>query len=570
MMEQQTVLSGRYNKETLNELHDYVTKKDFTSKFQTVNIGSLKALIIDDSGYERAMMKELSKSIGLKEVETASDGIDAINKISRNTYDIILCDYNLGSNQKNGQQVLEEAKMRDFIGLSNIFIIITGDPSIETLMSVIEYQPNDYIVKPISKGVIDTRIRKLLRFRGIYNKIDHSVKKKDWANAIEICDHFLDDTNGEHILTVLNIKGSLYLKIAQYAKARALYEEILGMVKIPWALYGLGVALFYEKDYIKSKETFERLIALNKLYVEAYDWIAKICIELKDTKEAEEMLLTAVRLSPRSIQLARRLAYLALNNGNYDTAVKSFNSAITNGKNSFLRDYKDYIGLSKALISTDEKDKALKTLEMAVKEYKDDRYCLMHTNMIKAVIYLNQGLAEDGKNVLKNALEMYNNMIENVSQEACLDMANALYLYKDKKSFTEIIHTIIGNNTDNESILSTIKQMFNAPDIKDEIDQDIAKIKEKINSICNKCAALVKNGSLPDALKELENTLKVYPQNMTLNLRAASIYIMYMQKQGVNTTMSIQTGVCLNRIKQRENLYQKYLQLSGLYENMLK
>ncbi|MBF0473467.1 MAG: response regulator [Nitrospirae bacterium] len=560
-----TVLSARHNKETLKELREHVSSKDYSAKFQDIDMSALKVLIIDDSGYERAMMKDLSKSLGIKEVETAPDGLSAISKISKMSYDLIFCDDDLGADQKSGQQVLEELKVCEFIGFSNIFIIVTGNATVENIASVIEYQPHDYLIKPLSKGVIDTRIRKILKLRKVYHKIDTAVKKKDLNLAINICDNYLEESNGDNILIFLKIKGTLFIKTGQFATAHAMYDEILGMVKVPWAFLGLGTALFYEKNYSKSLETFQKLIDLNKLFVEAYDWMARIYIEMKDLKTAEDILTQAIKLAPKSVLLLRRLANIAFTNGNYNIAVKSFNSAIFYGKNSFFKDYKDYIGISKALILLNEKDKAIKTLDIASVIYKDDKHCLMHSSAVKAVIYIEQVLEKEAKSALSSALEMYNILIEDVSVEAGIDMTHALYLNKEKQEFLKVIQNIIGNNTDNDSILSIISEKFKDP----EINQIITALKEKVNNLCNTCANLTKSGNLDDALKNIEKALNSYPQNMKLNIQAVTIFIMYMQKQGVNMEFSSKTGSCLNKIKLRDNLIDKYFQLSKLFENLV-
>ncbi|CAK0759075.1 hypothetical protein CCP3SC15_2450004 [Gammaproteobacteria bacterium] len=45
------------------------------------------------------------------------------------SYDIVLCDYNLGDG-RDGMQILEEAKQRHLIGLTTVFVMITAESSI--------------------------------------------------------------------------------------------------------------------------------------------------------------------------------------------------------------------------------------------------------------------------------------------------------------------------------------------------------------------------------------------------------------------------------------------------------
>jgi len=77
------------------------------------------------------------------------------------SFDIVLCDYNLGEG-KDGQQVLEEAKEDSLLPYSSIFIMTTAENSMEMVMGAAEYQPDDYLSKPFTKQVLQTRLKRLL------------------------------------------------------------------------------------------------------------------------------------------------------------------------------------------------------------------------------------------------------------------------------------------------------------------------------------------------------------------------------------------------------------------------
>jgi DNA-binding response OmpR family regulator len=77
-------------------------------------------------------------------------------------YDIILCDYNLGQG-KDGQQVLEEARFREFMSPSTIFVMITAENTMDMFMGVLEYSPDDYLIKPFTKEALGKKLRDLIR-----------------------------------------------------------------------------------------------------------------------------------------------------------------------------------------------------------------------------------------------------------------------------------------------------------------------------------------------------------------------------------------------------------------------
>ena len=94
-------------------------------------------LIIDDFQGMRSMMREMLKSFGAKHIDTASNGNEAVANLEKNKYDVVLCDYNLGIG-RNGQQILEEAKHRDLIGLATAWIIVTAEKTSDLVFGAAE------------------------------------------------------------------------------------------------------------------------------------------------------------------------------------------------------------------------------------------------------------------------------------------------------------------------------------------------------------------------------------------------------------------------------------------------
>jgi DNA-binding response OmpR family regulator len=69
-----------------------------------------------------------------------------------------LCDYNLGGDEKDGQQTLEEMRSRNHIPLETVFILVTGETSYEKVVSAAEYAPDDYVIKPFTYNVLKNRL----------------------------------------------------------------------------------------------------------------------------------------------------------------------------------------------------------------------------------------------------------------------------------------------------------------------------------------------------------------------------------------------------------------------------
>ena len=81
---------------------------------QQVDWSSKNYLIVDDFVGVRQLMRESLRNLGAKNIDQAASGGEAMALLVRSRYDVVLCDFNLGEG-KNGQQVLEEVRVRNLL-----------------------------------------------------------------------------------------------------------------------------------------------------------------------------------------------------------------------------------------------------------------------------------------------------------------------------------------------------------------------------------------------------------------------------------------------------------------------
>ena len=101
-----------------------------------------KILIIDDEAPIRRTLREILEYEKYK-VEEAADGIEGLEKIKSDSFDMILCDIKMPG--KDGIEVLEESlKITD-----TPIVMISGHGNIETAVEAIKIGAFDYISKPL-------------------------------------------------------------------------------------------------------------------------------------------------------------------------------------------------------------------------------------------------------------------------------------------------------------------------------------------------------------------------------------------------------------------------------------
>src|SRR5690606_4005780 len=119
-------------------------------------------LIVDDFDNFILSMRQILRSLGAEHIDSARSGQEAISHCLHTHYDVVLCDYNMGSSQKNGQQVLEELRHRKLRKSTAIFIMVSAEVAKDMVYGALESQPDGYLAKPISQSQLEKRLSLLM------------------------------------------------------------------------------------------------------------------------------------------------------------------------------------------------------------------------------------------------------------------------------------------------------------------------------------------------------------------------------------------------------------------------
>jgi len=126
----------------------------------------VKVLVVDDFQTMREMMKACLRQLGYKDIQTAANGEEALDLITQNKFDLILCDWHMPG--KKGIDVLKEVRKNQ--GATVPFILATSESEQSCVVQAIESGVSNYIIKPFN---VDT----------LKKKIESAVKKAEAAAA---------------------------------------------------------------------------------------------------------------------------------------------------------------------------------------------------------------------------------------------------------------------------------------------------------------------------------------------------------------------------------------------------
>lgn len=300
-----------------------------------------RILIVDDLVEARSALKSMLTMLGADQVDSATDGREAMGFIMEHDYDVIFSDYNLGKG-KDGQQILEEARYTNRLKASSSFVMVTGENAVDRVMGALEYDPDAYITKPFTLSILRERLGRLWQIKDILHPVNQAIDlgETDWA--IELSQQVLAN-QPRLLLPISRLIGKLCLRQERFDDALAAYERVLESRPASWARLGQAVCLYHKGEPDRAKELIEATLRDHPMYVQCYDWLARIMMDKGQPEEAQQQLQAAVRISPRAVLRQMELGGLALENDDIDTARIAFEQAVRLGRYSCYKSSDTYL-----------------------------------------------------------------------------------------------------------------------------------------------------------------------------------------------------------------------------------
>ena len=494
-------------------------------------------LIIDDFSGMRTILRDILRSCGAqtKDIEMASNGREAIKLLEREKFDVVLCDFNLGPG-KNGQNILEEAKFRELIGPSCAWIMITAEKTSEVVTGAAEFQPDTYLIKPITEATLRTRLAKIWAKKEAFSAIDAALTRHDPAEAIRLCDEQMQ-VDRANAADLQRLKCQLLMTSGDLERARQGYAQVLAVRDTPWAKTGMAKVLLQGNDFSGAKKLLEEVIRDNSTFLEAYDVLAKTLLAKGEAEEAEQVLERATRLSPCSVLRQKSLGEVALKLGKHDDAERAFRKSVTLGEHSVLKTPSAYLGLAKVCSAKQNPDEALRVLGTLNKTFDQEEVKL------KALAVEGQVHQQSGN------LEMAAKAVEELNQkmadgeiptdsETTMEVARLLLATGDRERAVSLLQNEVKNSPENVALLSDINGIFSDANMAEEGAKIVEVARQEAMEMMNRGALLARDGKLEEAVEWMRNARRVMPSNIRVLFNFAHVSIAHMQQNGFNSGLA--------------------------------
>ncbi|PKN72478.1 MAG: hypothetical protein CVU52_07810 [Deltaproteobacteria bacterium HGW-Deltaproteobacteria-10] len=538
-----------------------------TDPQQNTSLRAKKVLVVDDFFNFRLTMKNMLRSWGALYLDDVATGEEAIGKMAVRRYDIILCDYNLGQG-KSGQQVLEEGKYRDYIHYSTIFIIVTAENTLEMIMGAAEYQPDDYIMKPFPKELLEKKIKHLIEKKENLAQIEKAMAVKDYSSAVSLCDDLIAKSP-RNLSEIMKLKGEILLKNGAYQEAADFYDKILLMGNVAWAALGRGKTCLMTGQYYQAKNIFESIIAKNDKIMPAYDYLAKTLVKLDNHGDAQAVLMKATTISPHAILRQKNLGDIAYRNEDYPMAENAYKSAVKLGEYSCYKSPADYTNLAKAFVQGDNPEEGLTVLARARKSFPEESNAGLNISLTESYVYKKLGKDNEARSALNTAQKIMEDLAGQIPVDLKLELARAYIVNGDNKKGTEIIRQVVQDNHDNNEMLDNVRTVFRETGMEESGRKIIEECTQEIIRLNNEGVKLASDGKLTEAIAYFERAADRLPDNKIINANAAQILMLFMKDNGVSERSLNNVKTYLDRVRKIDENFKDFPMLLAMYNELV-
>ncbi|WP_250656402.1 tetratricopeptide repeat-containing response regulator [Alkalimarinus coralli] len=527
-------------------------------------------LIVDSNIKLRMIMEEYLKSYGAWFIDFASDGVEAVEKCQNGMFDVLLCDYNLGA--KNGQQVLEELRHRKFLKHASLFIMMSADTTKDMVLGAIEYQPDAYISKPITRDSLKQRLDNLLIDSEALYDIKYAMDCDDIDEAIYLCEQKIRKRS-KYSSWCHKTKATLLLQTQRYEEAKAVYNEVLKTRPLLWAKIGLAKVAILEEQYSIAEPILQEILEHNPLCLIAYDLLADIFVATKRKKAAQDTLFEAVSHSPRAIQRHVRLGELCLENQDYEIATEAFRNATEHGEQSVHQNANNYLNFARCLHETStalehslklsRSEEALAAINKAQNRFGEEESVGFQSNMIKARVHQTCDQEDQAEQALNEAQNFYVMIAAELPPEVAMEYAQTLFTMNKEDDAELVLAQISAIHGNNPDVLKKIEALRDEP----VSWQNRAKAAE-----LNKVGIHhVDSGNHREAIEVFQDALTYSPKHPALNLNMTQVLMKLIPSEQDSSESIKLCQQCLDRvshIKEDHKQFKRYQFLKGKLEQL--
>ena len=274
-------------------------------------ISDLQVLVIDGQTLVHDVIKTALADMNINKVKFAENAYFALRLCESVTFDIIMVAFDVKSD-KDGFNLLEEMKFKGYVQETTTVIFLSADTSAELVNCVIELQPSDFWVKPLSAVRLQQRMRHIINVNHKLFKLHYCIDKGEYATGIYYAERQLLDASLEQYHPQIHrLIGDCLMRLREFSDAEAFYRRLSVKYDYAWVKVGLARSLLKQEKTEEALSLCETLMERKDTRFTTYDVLAEYYIEQEDYQKGYEIIQKATALAPRNIERNKKSWNLA-------------------------------------------------------------------------------------------------------------------------------------------------------------------------------------------------------------------------------------------------------------------
>ena len=524
----------------------------------------LSVLIIDPNPSMRGNLHNMLNQAAINKVEYAVNSGTAIRLLNKKPFDIILCEYDLGSGSdgQDGQQLLEDLRHHKLIKLWTIFIMLTSEAIHSKVVSAAELTPADYILKPFTVDVLSSRIARAIERRAIFLPTYQLIDKGDLRAAVASCEA-AELRHPRLAGDFSRLRAELHLSLGEWKEAEQIYGDMLQTRPMAWVRLGLARTLFEQQRHQEVEEALLPLIEQNPRYMAAYDLLAQNHEAMGQPLLAKKTLEDAVHISPHVVRRLRRLGGMAFESGDIGAAERAYKQVVTKAKYSEFRDPEDHVNLVRTLVRKGDGPQAsgvLRDMERSLRGGANVEACRA---ISAAMLFELAGNDLAAANELQQAAAAAN-MARGLSTQLKVGLVQSCLKSNLEDEASEVMMKLV-NESDGEVTMEQAVDVFEKAGRHDLAKGLGQQIRNQVQELLEDAAGKTESGEFKGAVFMLRQALRRTPGNLPVLFASAEAILRQLNMLGWEGVLAEQLQEQLQVIRKIDPKHPKLESLKQQY-----
>jgi two-component system chemotaxis response regulator CheY len=122
----------------------------------------LRILVVDDNQQMRSILKSMLNGFGVTQIVSAVDGVDALEKLVDQTFDLAICDWLMAP--MDGLSFVREVRDHSVAALRTLpILMLTAQKEMRNVLDARNAGVDAYVVKPVSASQLWTRLESIVQ-----------------------------------------------------------------------------------------------------------------------------------------------------------------------------------------------------------------------------------------------------------------------------------------------------------------------------------------------------------------------------------------------------------------------